>query len=184
MGGLGHDLKAGVNFINEPRLFITFNTGKGDLAFTHLHERSERPDSTASLNDGDCHANIPTKQFGDLRAGRLAGQRGLTLNLGLRYDLMTGYQIDQSKNPNFVALQTAGSSGPPHRHDWVRGLRQGSRRKTRTTSSRGSAWRGTSRQNGNGRVRAGWGIYTDVGYTNSNVLFAAADATGSASGRF
>ena len=29
MGGLGHDFKAGVNFINEPRLFITFNTGKG-----------------------------------------------------------------------------------------------------------------------------------------------------------
>jgi len=33
---------------------------------------------------------------------------------------------------------------------------------------------------GNGKdiVRAGWGIYTDVGYTNSNVLFAAADASG------
>src|SRR5262249_34937387 len=33
---------------------------------------------------------------------------------------------------------------------------------------------------GNGRdvARAGWGIYTDVGYTNSNILFGAADATG------
>ena len=29
MGGLGHDFKAGVNFINEPRLFITFNIGQG-----------------------------------------------------------------------------------------------------------------------------------------------------------
>ena len=28
MGGLGHDFKAGVNFINEPTLFITFNTGQ------------------------------------------------------------------------------------------------------------------------------------------------------------
>ena len=28
-------------------------------------------------------------------------------------------------------------------------------------------------------IRAGWGIYTDFGYTNSNVLFAAADASGS-----
>ena len=34
MGGLGHDFKAGVNFINEPRLFITFNTGTGDYAYT------------------------------------------------------------------------------------------------------------------------------------------------------
>ena len=32
MGGVGHDFKAGVNFINEPRLFITFNTGKGVAA--------------------------------------------------------------------------------------------------------------------------------------------------------
>ncbi len=31
MGGLGHDFKAGVNFINEPHLFITFNTGKGAI---------------------------------------------------------------------------------------------------------------------------------------------------------
>ena len=33
-GGLGHDFKAGVNFINEPRLYITFNTGKG-IAVEH-----------------------------------------------------------------------------------------------------------------------------------------------------
>jgi hypothetical protein len=34
---------------------------------------------------------------------------------------------------------------------------------------------------GNARdlVRAGWGIYTDFGYTNSNALFPAADASGS-----
>ena len=36
MGGLGHDFKAGVNFINEPHLFITFNTGKGVMQYTHL----------------------------------------------------------------------------------------------------------------------------------------------------
>ena len=34
--GLGHDFKAGVNFINEPRLFITFNTGKGVIQYNHL----------------------------------------------------------------------------------------------------------------------------------------------------
>jgi hypothetical protein len=31
-------------------------------------------------------------------------------------------------------------------------------------------------------IRAGWGIYTDFGYTNSNVLFPAADASGSGFG--
>ena len=43
-GGLGHDFKVGVNFINEPRLFITFNTGKGAVFNTHLDQRRERPD--------------------------------------------------------------------------------------------------------------------------------------------
>ena len=34
------------------------------------------------------------------------------------------------------------------------------------------------RGNGKDIIRGGWGIYTDFGYTNSNVLFAAADASG------
>jgi hypothetical protein len=34
------------------------------------------------------------------------------------------------------------------------------------------------RGNGKDIVRGGWGVYNDFGYTNSNVLFAAADASG------
>ena len=34
-GGLGHDFKVGVNFINEPRLFLTFTEGTNDYAYTH-----------------------------------------------------------------------------------------------------------------------------------------------------
>ena len=53
-GGLGHDFKAGVNFINEPRLFITFNSAKGDPAVHPQHNNDPTgPISTASLNDGD-----------------------------------------------------------------------------------------------------------------------------------
>ena len=35
-GGLGHDFKVGATFINEPHLFITFNTGKGAIFYTHV----------------------------------------------------------------------------------------------------------------------------------------------------
>src|SRR5205807_5472557 len=31
-GGLGHDFKAGVNFIDEPHLFVTFNVGNNVVA--------------------------------------------------------------------------------------------------------------------------------------------------------
>ena len=36
MGGLGHDFKAGVNFIHEPRLYVTFSSGSTDYAYIHL----------------------------------------------------------------------------------------------------------------------------------------------------
>src|SRR6185437_13406228 len=63
MGGLGHDFKTGVNFVNEPRLFITFNTGKGAVFNTHLTNDVHGPISDVTLSDGDSSANIPTKQF-------------------------------------------------------------------------------------------------------------------------
>ena len=44
MGGLGHDFKAGVNFINEPRLFVTFNTGKGVDRLHAPRQRRQRAD--------------------------------------------------------------------------------------------------------------------------------------------
>ena len=43
MGGLGHDFKAGVNYIHEPRLFITFNTGTGDYTYNHLDDDVNGP---------------------------------------------------------------------------------------------------------------------------------------------
>ena len=34
MGGLGHDFKAGVNYINEPHLYVTFSSGSTDYAYS------------------------------------------------------------------------------------------------------------------------------------------------------
>ncbi len=44
----------------------------------------------------------------------------------------------------------------------------------------GVAW--DVRGDGRDVIRAGWGVYQDVGYTNANVLFPAIDATGIGSG--
>ena len=63
MGGLGHDFKAGVNFVNEPRLFIEFKTGKGAVSNTHAHQRRATDRFDVTLSDGDASANIPTKQY-------------------------------------------------------------------------------------------------------------------------
>ena len=75
MGGLGHDMKAGVNYIHEPPLFITFNTGTNDYTYNHLDNDLNGPLSTVTRNGGAAEANIPLESVRVLRSGRLAGEQ-------------------------------------------------------------------------------------------------------------
>ncbi len=178
MGGLGHDFKTGVNFINEPRLFITFNPGKGVIQYNHLTDDVNGPISNVQLNDGDSAANIPVKQYAAyIQDDWRVGDR-VTLNLGLRYDLVKGLQFDQSQNPNYALAQDAGAAGRFANVIGYEDFGKSAKDDTNNFQPRiGLVW--DVRGNAKDVVRAGWGIYTDFGYTNSNVLFAAADASGS-----
>jgi hypothetical protein len=177
MGGLGHDFKVGVNFINEPRLFITFNTGKDAIFNTHLTNDLNGPISTVQVSSGDSSANIPTKQFATYLQDDWRVSDRLTVNWGVRYDITTGVQFDQSKNPNFVAIQAAGAAGKLSSIIGLENFGQTPQEDKNNIQPRIGAVLDVA---GNGKdiVRGGWGIYTDFGYTNSNNLFAAADATG------
>ena len=181
-GGLGHDFKIGVNFINEPRLFITFNTGKGAVFYTHLTNDKNGPISTVTLSDGNAEANIPMKQFATYFQDDWRVTDRLTLNVGVRYDYMVGYQLDQSKNPNFQLIQAAAKAG---KLTGIKGLENFGLDPREDRNNVQPRVGGVFDIRGNGKdvVRAGWGVYTDVGYTNSNVLFAAADSTGSGFGQ-
>ena len=182
MGGLGHDFKAGANYINEPRLFITFNTGKGAVFNTHLTNDLNGPIRTSTISDGDSSANIPTKQFGTYIQDdwRVSGK--FTLNLGLRYDVVDGYHFDQSLNPNYVAIVAAAKAGLLSGFQAFDNFAKDPQNDKNNFQPRIG---GVYDISGNGKdvVRAGWGIYTDFGYTNSNVLFAAADASGNGFGQ-
>ena len=173
--GLGHDFKTGVNFINEPHLFITFNTAKGVVQYTHLDNSINGPIQQVQVSDGNSFANLPTKQYAVYLQDDWRVNNRVTVNLGIRYDFVSGVEFDQSANPNFVALQAAGAAG---RFANVIGMEdfgkspQNDRNNIQPRA--GVAW--DVRGNGRDVVRAGWGIYTDFGYTNSNGLFAGADA--------
>ena len=178
MGGLGHDFKAGVNFINEPRLFITFNTGKGVIQYNHLNNDVNGPISNVTLNDGDSAANIPLKQYGMYFQDDWRVSDRVTLNLGLRYDFVKGLQFDQSQNPNYQLAQQFGAAGRFANVVGYENFGKSAKDDMDNVQPRvGVAW--DLRGNAKDIIRAGWGIYTDFGYTNSNVLFAAADASGS-----
>jgi outer membrane receptor protein involved in Fe transport len=181
MGGLGHDFKTGVNFINEPRLFITFNTGTNDYTYTHLTDDVNGPLQTVTRNGGAAEANIPLKQYAWYIQDDWRATDRVTVNVGLRYDYIDGYQIDQSRNPNFVAAQTAGRAGLLAGIKGLENMGLDPKEDSNNWQPRvGVAW--DIRGDGRDVVRAGWGIYMDMGYTNSNVLFPAIDATGIGSG--
>jgi len=176
-GGLGHDFKTGANFIYEPRLYVTFEAGKGVLSYTHMTNDPNGPLSVVTMNDGVARANIPMKQFALYFQDDWRLHSRLTLNLGVRYDYQVGYQYDQSKNPNYVKVQEAGKAGLLK---GIKGLENAgldpANDKNNIQPRLGMVW--DVRGNGQDVVRAGWGIYTDMAYTNSNGLFAAFDAQG------
>jgi hypothetical protein len=181
-GGLGHDFKVGVNFINEPHLFITFNTGKGATFNTHTTNDVNGPISLVTVSDGNAGANVPMKQFATYFQDDWRVSDRLTLNLGIRYDLMTGYQIDESKNTNFVLVQAAGAAGKLAGIVGLENFGLTPQEDHNNFQPRvGAVY--DLRGDGKDIIRGGWGVYTDVGYTNSNVLFAATDSTGEGFGQ-
>ncbi|HKB10653.1 MAG TPA: TonB-dependent receptor, partial [Vicinamibacterales bacterium] len=185
-GGLGHDFKVGANFINEPRLFITFNTGKGATFYTHIDNNVNGPISQVQISDGDASANIPTKQFATYVQDDWRVTDRLTINLGLRYDIVDGLQFDESKNPNYVAIVNAAKAGkfnslPAPVAELMNHFAETPRDDKNNFQPRiGAVY--DVRGNGKDIIRGGWGIYTDFGYTNANALFAAADSSGSGFG--
>ena len=177
MGGVGHDFKTGVNFINEPTLHVEFSTLKGVAQYTHLTDSVSGPISAVTLNDGDASANIPLKQYAFFIQDDWAVTDKLTVNVGLRYDLIKGYQFDQSRNPNFVKVQAAGRAGQLAGIKGMENFGQDPKDDTNNWQPRvGFAY--DVRGNGKDVIRGGWGVYMDMAYTNANALFPAIDATG------
>ena len=176
-GGLGHDLKAGLNYIHEPHLYVTFSSGSTDYAYTHLTNDINGPISVVTRNKPGSSANLPMDQYGMYVQDDFRVNDRLTVNAGLRYDLSTGFLIDQSKIPNYVALTGAAAAG---RFDGVPGFDEFGKKaqedKNNIQPRLGAVW--DVRGNNKDIVRAGWGIYYDYGFTNANILFPGLSAQG------
>ena len=177
MGGLGHDFKAGLNYIHEPHLYVTFSSGSTDYAYTHLTNDINGPISAVTRNKPGASANLPMDQYGMYVQDDFRVTDRLTVNAGLRYDYVTGFLFNQSQIPNYVALTQAAAAG---RFAGVPGFDEFGKKaqedKNNIQPRIGAVW--DMRGNGKDILRAGWGIYYDYGFTNANILFPGLSAQG------
>jgi hypothetical protein len=177
-----HEWKAGVSFINEPVLDITFSTGQSPL-FVHLEDSRTSPISNISFNgsigggESGNIAKIPNKQYGIYLQDAWRVSDKLTLDLGVRYDLVTGFAFDQHENPVFAELQAAARAGVLQRSGLpcpCPGFEDFGQEPAEDKNNFAPRAGFTYDVNADGRfvLRGGAGRYYDFAYTNANILFA------------
>jgi hypothetical protein len=182
--GVAHDLKFGVSAGFEPILgFPEGEEPAGSIAYTHLTNERAGPILTVSANTAGApivypELNIPMTHGGAYVQDDWRATNRLTLNVGLRYDLGLGYQIDQSRNPNFAVLQQAAQAG---RFRSVIGFEDFGHepREDRDNIQPRAGFAFDLHGNGVNVIRGGVGLFTDIAFANNNILFAAFDARGS-----
>jgi hypothetical protein len=175
LGGLGHTMKAGVNVVHEPHLFVSVGQGTSGIFFMGANDVNG-PVTSILVIGGNTQLNIPIDSYALFVQDDWRVNNRLTLNLGVRWDYVHGIPFSQEGNPNFEALQAAGRAGRftgTVLGDFGQDMR-GDKDNVQPRAGFVYDLRGTGRE----IVRGGWGIYTDFGYTNANVLTAAIDAAG------
>ena len=173
-----HEFKVGAQFINEPVLDITFNSGNSPT-FTHLTDDVNGPISnitqSGTVGEGSDTATIPTKQYAFYVQDAWRVTDRLTLDLGVRYEYVSGFAFDQSDSILFQELQAAGRAG---QLDGIIGLEDFGQEPEEDKNNIAPRAGFTFDAKGDGQlvVRGGAGRYYDFAYTNANILFAVASA--------
>ena len=174
-GGLGHELKTGVNWIHEPHLFTSTGGGTSGIFFMGANDINA-PVLQVIVIGGNTAFNIPVDSYSFYVQDDWTVTDRLTFNLGVRWDYTNGIPINQDLSPNFQALQAAGRAGR-FAGTALEDFGQTPRGDKDNIQPRlGFAY--DIRGDGRNVIRGGWGVYTDFAYTNSNVLTASIDAAG------
>ena len=167
--GIQH-FKAGINFVREPTVGGTVFLDQASFVYTYFGSDRNAPIFEITKGGGTLQFNVPNNQYGIFLQDDWSVNHRLTLNLGIRYDYVTGFDLDQSKNSLYRALSTTSNDFP-----WLDPVRKNPSGKISSDKNNfaprlGFAydWKG----DGTLVIRGGWGLYYDFPYTNGNILFA------------
>ncbi|HVT01963.1 MAG TPA: TonB-dependent receptor, partial [Thermoanaerobaculia bacterium] len=174
--GSHHELKTGVNYVHEPILGGTFTAGTSGI-FTLLNDDFNSPVSEISIFGGNFSNTTPIDEYSVYLQDDWSATPRLTANVGMRYDLWTGFDLDQRTNPAYQDFAAAADS---HKFDylpWITPFANGKSAKGKNDKNNFAPRLGlTYDLSGTGRrlIRGGIGRYYDFPYTNATILFPAA----------
>src|SRR3954469_5937195 len=171
--GSAHDLKVGTLIVHEPTLGGTFSTGVDAPQFTMLLDSLTSPVSDITQYGGSFADSTPVNQYSVFAQDDWRPVPALTINLGLRYDVWTGFDLDQRSNPIWQTLSTQTRYNEAYLRDFQGGQGGVLENDRNNVAPRiGATW--DLRGNGRTTIRGGWGIFYDFPYTNATILFPSA----------
>ena len=169
-GGRRNDWKFGLNFIDEPTLGGDFSVGTTGQ-YTMLNNSPNSPVTLITTNGGFSGNSTPIKQYSVYGQDDFGLTNRFTLNAGLRYDLWTGFDLNQSGNPLFTMLRSQRTySEPLYKKFW------GAPDSLKNDKNNWAPRLGFSYDmSGNSTrvLRGGVGRFYDFPYTNATILFPA-----------
>jgi len=167
--GSHHDFKVGINYVDEPVLSGGFSSGTtGQFSFNGNDTNSTL--SQIQFFAGNLGQSTPIKEYNYYAQDDWAVNPKLTVNAGLRYDLWTGYDIDQTNNPIWQTLTTQTKYNEGYLQDF-RGSSGLKNDKNNWSPRLGLSY--DLHGDAKNIVRAGIGRYYQMPYTNATILFPA-----------
>ena len=175
MGSMHHDFKAGAQYINEPTLggdFTVGTTGQYNL----LNDQVGSPVQQIVINGGFSGDSTPIKQYSGYFQDDIGVNKNLTVNAGLRWDSWTGFDLNQTLNPNLAVVQAAANANKYPNEPWLASFKNGGGTTLQNPKNNFAPRLGfTYDLHGDSKniIRGGAGRYYDFPYTNANILFPA-----------
>jgi hypothetical protein len=169
--GRTNNFKTGFNYIHEPTLGGDFTTGTtGQFSFQRNDINSPITDIT--FFGGFFGDTTPVNEYSGFFQDDILASNRLTINVGLRYDYFTGFDLNQTNNPIWQELSTQTKYHEFYLQDF-QGGKGGKLKNDKNNWAPRVGFTFDTKGDGKNLIRGGWGIYYDFPYTNATILFPA-----------